>query len=67
MRLAAGLASRIAADPAFVLLYLTHTKAGGRVLLRVAIGAAGTTDAHVDAAWWRIREEAAALTGVRTD
>lgn len=50
-----------------MLLYLTHTKAGGRVLLRVAIGAAGTTDAHVDAAWWRIREEAAALTGVRTD
>lgn len=104
VRLAAGLASRIAADPAFVLLeeprlslvcfrprwdgldggeadaatmrllerlnasgdlYLTHTKAGGRVLLRVAIGAAGTTGAHVDAAWRRIREETAALTGER--
>ncbi|GAA2164335.1 pyridoxal-dependent decarboxylase [Actinomadura napierensis] len=100
VRLAAGLAAWIAADPAFALLeeprlslvcfrprwdgldadeadaatmrlmerlnasgdlYLTHTKAGGRVLLRVAIGAAGTTDAHVDAAWRRIREEAAAL------
>ncbi|WP_245592624.1 aminotransferase class I/II-fold pyridoxal phosphate-dependent enzyme [Actinomadura rifamycini] len=39
-------------------LYLTHTKVGGRVLLRMAIGAPATADAHVRAAWKRIREEA---------
>ncbi|MFD0686444.1 aminotransferase class I/II-fold pyridoxal phosphate-dependent enzyme [Actinomadura fibrosa] len=40
-------------------LYLTHTRVGGRVLLRMAIGAPGTGDAHVEAAWRRIREETA--------
>ncbi|GAA3983962.1 pyridoxal-dependent decarboxylase [Actinomadura viridis] len=38
-------------------LYLTHTKVGGRVLLRMAIGAPATGDRHVRAAWDRIREE----------
>ncbi|MFB4319504.1 aminotransferase class I/II-fold pyridoxal phosphate-dependent enzyme [Actinomadura sp. 21ATH] len=41
-------------------LYLTHTRAGGRVLLRMAIGAPATRDAHVRDAWRRIRDEAAA-------
>ncbi|MFV2178753.1 aminotransferase class I/II-fold pyridoxal phosphate-dependent enzyme [Actinomadura sp. LOL_016] len=41
-------------------LYLTHTKVGGRVLLRMAIGALATTDAHVRAAWKLICNEAAA-------
>ncbi|WP_231333208.1 pyridoxal-dependent decarboxylase [Actinomadura graeca] len=41
-------------------LYLTHTRVGGRVLLRMAIGAPATVGAHVEAAWDRIREEAAA-------
>ncbi len=35
-------------------LYLTHTKAGGRVLLRMAIGAPGTEQRHVRGAWDRI-------------
>jgi aromatic-L-amino-acid decarboxylase len=38
-------------------LYLTHTRAGGRVLLRVAIGAPATREEHVRAAWRRIVEE----------
>ncbi|WP_433231970.1 aminotransferase class V-fold PLP-dependent enzyme [Actinomadura formosensis] len=40
-------------------LYLTHTKVGGRVLLRMAIGSPATRDKHVREAWRRIREEAA--------
>ena len=40
-------------------LYLTHTKVGGRVLLRMAIGAPSTGDAHIEAAWHRICAEAA--------
>ncbi|TDD96106.1 aspartate aminotransferase family protein [Actinomadura rubrisoli] len=48
-------------------LYLTHTKAGGRVLLRMAIGAPATGDAHVAAAWRRIREEAAEQAAERAD
>ncbi|MCZ0992622.1 aminotransferase class V-fold PLP-dependent enzyme [Streptomyces noursei] len=35
-------------------LYLTHAKAGGRVLLRMAIGAPGTEQRHVRRAWDRI-------------
>ncbi|MDL4777402.1 pyridoxal-dependent decarboxylase [Actinomadura xylanilytica] len=41
-------------------LYLTHTKVGGRVLLRMAIGAPATGAEHVWAAWRRITEEARA-------
>ncbi|WP_433324184.1 aminotransferase class I/II-fold pyridoxal phosphate-dependent enzyme [Spirillospora sp. CA-294931] len=39
-------------------LYLTHTKVGGRVLLRIAIGAPSTGRDHVRAAWERIAAEA---------
>ncbi|MEU5884703.1 pyridoxal-dependent decarboxylase [Spirillospora sp. NPDC047279] len=38
-------------------LYLTHTRAGGHVLLRMAIGGPATGDRHVRAAWERVREE----------
>ncbi|GAB3683291.1 aminotransferase class I/II-fold pyridoxal phosphate-dependent enzyme [Saccharopolyspora tripterygii] len=36
-------------------LYLTHTKIGGRTLLRLAIGSPATERRHVEAAWERIR------------
>ncbi|WP_245623305.1 aminotransferase class V-fold PLP-dependent enzyme [Spirillospora albida] len=36
-------------------LYLSHTRAGGRVWLRMAIGAPATRDEHVREAWARIR------------
>jgi aromatic-L-amino-acid decarboxylase len=36
-------------------LYLSHTKVGARVVLRVAIGAPATRREHVHAAWSRIR------------
>lgn len=42
-------------------LYLTHTKAGGRVLLRMAIGAPATREEHVRSAWRRIVEETRAI------
>jgi aromatic-L-amino-acid decarboxylase len=32
-------------------LYLSHTKVGDEVWLRMAIGAPSTTAGHVDAAW----------------
>lgn len=38
-------------------LYLSHTKAGGRMLLRMAIGAPATERSHVQAAWQRIVAE----------
>ncbi|OLT25498.1 amino acid decarboxylase [Actinomadura sp. CNU-125] len=41
-------------------LYLTHTRVGGRVLLRMAIGAPATTEEHVRAAWKIIRGASAA-------
>ncbi|WP_245681742.1 aminotransferase class I/II-fold pyridoxal phosphate-dependent enzyme [Actinomadura kijaniata] len=40
-------------------LYLTHTRVGGRALLRLAVGGPATEERHVRAAWDRIREEAA--------
>ncbi|WP_308250751.1 aminotransferase class V-fold PLP-dependent enzyme [Nonomuraea rhizosphaerae] len=43
-------------------LYLTHTKAGGRVLLRLAVGSPATERRHLEQVWERIRTEAAALT-----
>ncbi|MEV4730903.1 aminotransferase class I/II-fold pyridoxal phosphate-dependent enzyme [Saccharopolyspora sp. NPDC049426] len=39
-------------------LYLTHTKIGGRTLLRLAIGSPATERRHVEAAWERIRRAA---------
>ncbi|HEX4813068.1 MAG TPA: pyridoxal-dependent decarboxylase [Nonomuraea sp.] len=42
-------------------LYLTHTKAGDRVLLRLAVGAPATERRHVERAWERIRAEHAAV------
>ncbi|WP_225994032.1 aminotransferase class I/II-fold pyridoxal phosphate-dependent enzyme [Actinomadura rudentiformis] len=39
-------------------LYLTHTKARGRVLLRLAVGGPATVDRHVRTAWERVRQEA---------
>ncbi|MQY09635.1 L-2,4-diaminobutyrate decarboxylase [Actinomadura sp. RB68] len=40
-------------------LYLTHTRVGGRVVLRMAIGAPATTGRHVRAAWQKISEAVA--------
>ena len=40
---------------------LTHTVVAGRYVIRVAVGAATTRAAHVDALWERLRAEAAAL------
>ncbi|MPY83004.1 MAG: aminotransferase class V-fold PLP-dependent enzyme [Actinophytocola sp.] len=42
-------------------LYLTHTKVGGRMTLRLAIGAPATTREHVRAAWQHIETEYRAL------
>ncbi|TNC29754.1 aminotransferase class I/II-fold pyridoxal phosphate-dependent enzyme [Amycolatopsis alkalitolerans] len=39
-------------------LYLSHTKVGDEVWLRMAIGAPTTTEAHVDAAWAALRAAA---------
>ncbi|WP_245679469.1 aminotransferase class I/II-fold pyridoxal phosphate-dependent enzyme [Actinomadura hibisca] len=44
-------------------LYLTHTRVGGRVVMRMAIGGPATGERHVRAAWDRIREEARHLAG----
>jgi aromatic-L-amino-acid decarboxylase len=38
--------------------YLTHTKVGGRYVLRLAIGAPGTEERHVAAAWKLIQTNA---------
>jgi aromatic-L-amino-acid decarboxylase len=41
-------------------MYLSHTRLGGRYVLRLAIGQARTNEAHVAEAWARIREMARA-------
>jgi aromatic-L-amino-acid decarboxylase len=38
-------------------LYLTHTKVAGRVVLRMALGGTRTEQRHVEAAWQAIRAE----------
>jgi aromatic-L-amino-acid decarboxylase len=45
--------------------YLTHTRVDGKYTLRLAIGAPGTAERHVNAVWDLIREQADALTGER--
>lgn len=42
-------------------LYLTHTRLGGRLTLRMSIGQAQTQERHVAEAWRRIQQEADAL------
>ncbi|MDH3290548.1 MAG: pyridoxal-dependent decarboxylase [Gemmatimonadota bacterium] len=44
-------------------LFLTHTKLGGRLVLRLAIGGTYTEQRHVQAAWDTIRASARALSG----
>lgn len=39
-------------------LYLTHTKLGGKLTLRMSVGQTRTEQRHVERAWKRIREEA---------
>jgi len=41
-------------------LYLTHTKLEGKFTLRVCVGQTNTEERHVERAWKRIQEEAAA-------
>jgi aromatic-L-amino-acid/L-tryptophan decarboxylase len=41
-------------------LYLTHTRLGGRLTLRLCVGQTNTTGRHVERAWQRIKEEAPA-------
>ena len=38
--------------------YLTHTRVGGRVVMRVGIGNILTTERHLDQAWKRLAQEA---------
>ena len=42
-------------------VFLSHTKLGGRFVLRLAVGNLRTTDAHVRRAWDLLREQAAGL------
>ena len=42
-------------------LYLTHTRLNDRMTLRVCVGQTNTQARHVERAWKRIQEEAAAL------
>jgi aromatic-L-amino-acid decarboxylase len=42
-------------------IYLTHTKLGGRFVLRLSVGQTNTEMRHVEFAWQRIQEEAARL------
>jgi aromatic-L-amino-acid decarboxylase len=42
-------------------LYLTHTKLAGRYVLRLCVGQAQTEQRHVEQAWRRINDAAAAL------
>jgi aromatic-L-amino-acid decarboxylase len=42
-------------------LYLTHTKLNGKLTLRLSVGQTNTQARHVERAWERIQEEAAAL------
>ncbi|MEV4168854.1 pyridoxal-dependent decarboxylase [Nonomuraea sp. NPDC049709] len=44
-------------------MYVTHTRIGDRVVLRMAVGAAMTERRHVEQAWEHIRWEHAALSG----
>lgn len=48
-------------------LYLSHTKAAGYVLLRMAIGAPSTRPEHIRTAWWRIRAEYHVMRGSISD
>jgi aromatic-L-amino-acid decarboxylase len=43
--------------------FLTHTVAGGRYVIRVAIGSVTTGPEHVDQLWDRLRAERAAIAG----
>ncbi|MFI7224228.1 pyridoxal-dependent decarboxylase [Nonomuraea angiospora] len=43
-------------------MYMTHTRVGDRVVLRMAIGGVATERRHVEQAWERIRWEHAALS-----
>ena len=43
-------------------LFLTHTKLGGRLALRLSVGQTHTTTAHVERAWERIQAMARELT-----
>jgi aromatic-L-amino-acid decarboxylase len=45
-------------------IYLTHTKLGGRLVLRLSVGQTNTELQHVELAWRRIQEEAERLQGV---
>jgi aromatic-L-amino-acid/L-tryptophan decarboxylase len=44
-------------------VFLSHTKLGGRITLRLAIGQLRTTEAHVARAWTLLKLHAAALDG----
>ncbi|HKB30711.1 MAG TPA: pyridoxal-dependent decarboxylase [Streptosporangiaceae bacterium] len=46
-------------------VFVTHTKIGGRVALRLAVGGTFTRDRHVEQAWESIRRAAAAFSGPR--
>ena len=41
--------------------YLTHTRVGGRVVMRVGIGNILTTSRHLEQAWKRVIQEAERL------
>ncbi len=45
-------------------LYLTHTRLDNRLTLRLCVGQTRTELRHVERAWKRIREEAAAVAGL---
>lgn len=47
-------------------MYLTHTRIDGRYVLRMSIGAAATTRAHVETAWARIQETAETIAPAST-
>ena len=44
-------------------LYLSHARLDDRLVLRMAIGAAGTRRRHVERAWRQIQETAHAIVG----
>jgi aromatic-L-amino-acid decarboxylase len=45
-------------------LFLTHTRLGGKLTLRLCVGQTNSQARHVEKAWKRIREEAEKLMGV---
>jgi aromatic-L-amino-acid decarboxylase len=47
-------------------LYLTHTKLNDRLTLRLCVGQTNTQARHVERAWKKIQEEAAALAKTQT-